>query len=154
PRSSSGPPRLAVSQPEGETPPMEFSVRHADPPDAEAVAAISVHGWQWGYRGLLPDRVLQGLDIAQRAEGWRAVMSAHDRGATVYLAERDGRPVGFVACGPAREPDGDDGTGEVYAIYIEEDAAGTGVGTALLDRAVDDLRARGFDRAELWVLET
>src|SRR6266498_236803 len=52
------------------------------------------------------------------------------------------------------EPAGDERTGEIYAIYQKEDAAGTGVGRALFRGAVEDLWDRGFDRAILWVLET
>jgi GNAT superfamily N-acetyltransferase len=131
-----------------------LSIRPAEPTDAEAVAAVHVHGWHWGYRGLIPDRILDGLDVSERANGWRTIMTAENRTTSVYLAELDGVAVGFVACGPAREPDGDERTGEVYAIYQEEDAAGTGVGQALFRRAVEDLWDRGFDRAMLWVLAT
>ncbi len=131
-----------------------WSIRPAEPADAEAVAAVHVHGWQWGYRGLIPDRILDGLDVSERADGWRAIMTAEDRTANVYLAEWDGRAVGFVSCGSAREPEGDERTGEIYAIYQKEDAAGTGVGRALFRGAVEDLWDRGFDRAILWVLET
>jgi GNAT superfamily N-acetyltransferase len=68
--------------------------------------------------------------------------------------------VGFAAFGP---PDDDPsvpvgsrppaGAGEVYAIYLDERVAGRGVGRALFDRAVGGLRAGGFGRAFLWVLE-
>ncbi|MFL5798059.1 MAG: GNAT family N-acetyltransferase [Actinomycetota bacterium] len=136
---------------------MDFplSIRPANPSDAEAVAAVHVHGWQWGYRGLIPDGILDGLDVSERADRWRTIMTSEDRTASVYLAERGGRVVGFVSCGPARELNADDeSTGEVYAIYQEPDVAGTGVGRALFRRAVEDLWNRGFDRAVLWVLET
>ena len=45
-------------------------------------------------------------------------------------------------------------TGEVTAIYLAESAAGTGLGHELFDRIQDELRAAGFTRGSLWVLET
>ena len=34
------------------------------------IALVHVHGWQWGYRGLLPDAYLNGLSAQRRAEQW------------------------------------------------------------------------------------
>ncbi len=39
-------------------------------------------------------------------------------------------------------------------IYLAQEAAGRGIGRALLAHAVNDLRARRFTRATLWVLGT
>jgi L-amino acid N-acyltransferase YncA len=133
---------------------MPISIRQAGPADAEAVGAVHVRGWQWGYRGQLPDALLAGLDAGQRASRWREIMTAPDPTATVVVAESNGSIVGFASCGPTRDPDGDNHTGEVYAIYVEEESAGTGAGTALLQAVIDDLWARGFHDAMLWVLET
>ena len=59
---------------------------------------------------------------------------------------------------PSAGPTGDDetpaGTGELFAIYLAEHAAGTGIGATLLERAERQLRDEGFSRATLWVLET
>jgi len=132
-------------------------LRRATVDDAEALAGIHVRGWQWGYRKQLPDDYLRDLSVERRAEQWRGWLL--DPGDTsTWVAEDDGgeagRPLGFVAAGPSRDPDPPAGTGEVYAIYVEEDAAGTGAGAALLTHACEWLADRGFDRASLWVLET
>jgi len=132
-------------------------VRPATVDDAEALAGIHVRGWQWGYRGQLPGDYLKELSIERRAEQWRGWLL--DPGDTsTWVAETDReevvRPIGFAAAGPSRDPEPAAGTGEVYAIYLEEEAAGTGAGTALLTHARDWLAAQGFGRASLWVLET
>lgn len=58
--------------------------------------------------------------------------------------------VGFVAVGG--ETDGTDATrGEVYAINVDPDAWGRGVGPALLAAGCDHLRAFGVATAVLWV---
>jgi GNAT superfamily N-acetyltransferase len=127
-------------------------IRDATVDDADAVALVHVHGWQWGYRGLLPDEYLDGLSAERRAEQWRSWLLEPGRTRT-RLAEEDGACVGFAVSGPSRDPGADDDTGEVYAIYVEEEVSGTGVGTELLGSAVAWLTERGFARATLWVLE-
>jgi hypothetical protein len=64
------------------------------PADAQAIAAVHVHSWQWGYRGQIPDEILENLDIAQRARDWLEIMTAPHRTASLYLADRSGLPVG------------------------------------------------------------
>jgi len=132
-------------------------VRRATVDDAEPLARIHVRGWQWGYRGQLPDAYLNGLSIERRAEQWRAWLLDPGDTAT-WVAEDDAEPapraLGFVSAGANRDPHPPPGTGEIYAIYVEEDAAGRGVGAALLRRACGWLAAEGYERGSLWVLET
>jgi GNAT superfamily N-acetyltransferase len=132
-------------------------VRSATVDDAEALAGIHVRGWQWGYRGQLPGDYLNGLSIDRRTEQWRGWLL--DPGATAtWLAEDDAsgvaRPLGFAAAGASRDPDAPADTAEVYAIYVEEGAAGKGVGSALLEHACARIADEGFSHATLWVLET
>jgi len=127
-------------------------IRDATVDDADAVALVHVHGWQWGYRDLLPSEYLDGLSAERRAEQWRSWL-LEPGGTRTRLAEKDGACVGFAVSGPSRDPGADDDTGEVYAIYVEEDAAGTGVGAELLRSAVAWLAQQGFVHATLWVLD-
>jgi GNAT superfamily N-acetyltransferase len=113
---------------------------------------VHVRGWRWGYRDLLPAPFLEGLSIARRTAQWRSWLLDPGRTHT-WVAETDAlAPAGFVAAGPTRDPGEPPGTGEIYALYVEEAVAGAGVGAALLDRATEWLGAQGFSRATLWVL--
>jgi len=122
-------------------------IRRATIADAAAIAGIHVRGWQWAYRGLLPDAVLDGLSVDARAAEWRQWLS--DEAVHTWIAEEGGRAVGFVNCGPT----GEDTVGEIFTIYRERDAVGAGLGRALLAHGMNDLAARGFNEAVLWVLE-
>lgn len=132
----------------------EVTVRRADPADARSIAEVHVRAWRWAYRGMMPDALLDGLSVERREEWWRRAFSPEREGDRVWVAEREGRVVGFVAAGPSRDPDATPETGEVFAIYLEEDVVGTGVGRTLFARAVDDLRADGYRAATLWVLDS
>jgi L-amino acid N-acyltransferase YncA len=125
-------------------------VRRAVPADARAIAEVHVRSWQAGYRGLMPDDVLDGLSVAEREPRWRDGLSD---GSTVFVAEKDGELIGF--CGlsePSRDEDAGEGVAEVASIYIDPRAWRAGAGRALMDVALGHLRAGGWREATLWVL--
>jgi len=129
-----------------------IEVRRAVPDDAAAIAGVHVRTWQVAYRGLMPPEVLDGLSVEQREEMWRQVLTGKED-PSVYVA-LDGRAVvGFCAvAAPARDDDLDDGVAEIGAIYVDPDVWRTGVGRALMDLALADLRAKDWRWVTLWVL--
>lgn len=72
----------------------------------------------------------------------------------MWVAHEQDRPVGFASTGKSRDPRAGPTDAELYAIYLEPDAIGTGRGGHLFGHAIADLVDRGFERAELWVLVT
>lgn len=132
---------------------MTVRIREAEPKDAEAIAGIHVRSWQSAYRGLLTDGYLDGLSVEDRLEQHRGALSAPGEHRT-WVAEEGGRVVGFAVTGPSQDADADQRTGELYAVYLEPDRFGHGIGKRLSDHALRDLRDRGFTTATLWVLET
>jgi GNAT superfamily N-acetyltransferase len=109
-----------------------------------------MRSWQVAYRGHIPDPVLDALPESRE----RRLAQHLARRDTVWVAEEEGAIVGHAAIGPCRDDDQPSGTGEVYAIYLAPEAWGRGIGRELFTKAVDELRAAGFTRATLWVLET
>jgi ribosomal protein S18 acetylase RimI-like enzyme len=126
-------------------------IRWATAADARGIAEVHVASWRHAYRGLLPDGSLDRLSVEQREASWREAF--RDRGAGVFVAEEDGRVIGFASFGPSRDGDAGPEVGEIPAIYVDPSAVGAGVGRALLDAAIEALREAGYRRATLWVLE-
>jgi len=127
-------------------------VRTARPSDAAAMGALVVRAWQTAYRGLMPDDYLDDLTVDDRTDQWTRVLTdERDPARAVFVAEDDdGRVVGFVAVGG--EMDVADATrGQVYALNVDPDSWGHGVGRALLAAGCGHLRAVGFTTAVLWV---
>jgi GNAT superfamily N-acetyltransferase len=123
---------------------MVVEVRRAVPEDAAPIAAVHVRTWQVAYRGLMPDEVLDGLSVAQREEMWRQALSG-EASPSVYVAVEDGVVVGFRAvAAPSRDDDAEDRVAEIGAIYVEPNVWRTGVGRALMDVALADLRGGGW----------
>ena len=82
----------------------------------------------------VPDEVLPRIadDLFERHED-------------VWLAEEDGRPLGFLAIRRSRT----EGWDVLEKIYVEPDAQSRGIGTVLLDKA-KELRPAGL---HLWVFQ-
>ena len=132
---------------------MAVTVRDAVADDARAIAEVHVASWRWAYRGQVPDWILDSLSVDDRRANWERSLSRDEVGVAVAI-DAAGAVVGFVETGPAGDDDADARTGEVYALYLLEHIAGSGVGRALLQRGEDHLRARGYRRSTLWVLES
>jgi ribosomal protein S18 acetylase RimI-like enzyme len=131
---------------------MVVEVRRAVLEDAASIAAVHVRTWQVAYRGLMPEEVLDGLSVEKREENWRRALSAGEVFA-VYVAVEEMGVVGFCAVGaPSRDDDAGKGVAEIGAIYVDPDSWRMGVGRALMDVALADLRAAGWRQVTLWVL--
>lgn len=124
-------------------------VRLALPTDADAIASIHVRAWQAAFRGLVPDSLLDHLAVEHRALAWRGLLLRAE--ATTWVVERGGRVLGFASAAAVGDP-ALGGAGELKALYVEPAELGTGLGHALLERALDGLRAAGHRSAVLWVL--
>ncbi|MEU6243838.1 GNAT family N-acetyltransferase [Streptomyces sp. NPDC047024] len=116
--------------------------------DCHRVSEIRVHGWQRAYRDIVSDAYLDKLSVEEDAELRRARFG---RGEGVNLvAERDGEVLGWAAYGPGREGEVPDGNGELYALYVDPEHLGGGIGRALLTEVAD--RCAAYPRVYLWVL--
>jgi ribosomal protein S18 acetylase RimI-like enzyme len=133
---------------------MPVRIREATPQDAEAISGIHVRAWQAAYRGQLSDEYLDGLRVEDRLEMHRAALGSPPPEYRMWVADDAGRPVGFAVTGKSQDADAEERTAELYAIYLEPEHMGTGLGRALFEHALDDVRQRGFRAATLWVLET
>ena len=121
-----------------------MSIRPYDDHDADAVVRLSLRAWApvfasieqamdpEVYRAFYPD-----WQASQRA-AVEAVCAGPDH--HVWVAERDGAPVGFVAV--VLHPD--DGIGEIYMVAVDPDHQRAGIGTALTEFAVGWIREAGM----------
>lgn len=120
------------------------------------MARIHARSWRATYAGVVPDAVIADVERSQpnRIERWRTVLGDRDlrRGASV-LEER-GRPVGFAFWGPTTASDLSANVAEIFAIYLDPDVIGRGLGRALLSAVVNDIARAHFSAAALWVLAT
>ncbi|WP_432133835.1 MULTISPECIES: N-acetyltransferase family protein [unclassified Streptomyces] len=129
-------------------------VRQMTAADCGHVGSIRVRGWQFAYRGLVPPSYLDALDPAEDADRLRARLARADAGASDLVAEPagTGRIVGWAAHGPYRDGEQRTEDAELYALYVDPDHLGTGVGHTLLQESLRRRAALGHPRMFLWVL--
>ena len=118
------------------------------------IAELAVSGWRAAYAAILPADYLAGLSIEARETAWGQLLdAATNPEMCAWIAELDGVPAGFASCGPPRDSDLARPTAEIYAVYVRPDRLRRGVGRALLETAVGQLRADGAADLVLWVFE-
>lgn len=128
-------------------------MRPATVEDADAIGRVQVETWRVAYRGLMPDEAIAGFDVEARQRLWREGLARVPRpGSATFVAELEGEVVGFASVGRSRDDEGEN-EGELYAIYLHPSRWDQGIGRALLERAEESMRASGFERALLWVME-
>ena len=130
---------------------VPHTIRHAQLGDAERLGAIQVRAWQATYRGVMPDAYLDELDVDDRAAYWRRQVLALLPSQRLKVIVDDGVVVGFAAAGP--EHDGRAASvGELYAINLDPQGWGCGLGRALLRDVTAELVGLGYREAVLWVV--
>jgi GNAT superfamily N-acetyltransferase len=124
---------------------MSVRLRPADEADLSTVGELHYRSRVAAYGDILPPEALTSGSPAAMgewwAERWRWERDTH----RLTVAADGDRVVGFTYIGPS----GDDGVRELYAIHVDPDRVGTGVGRALMQDALTHLG----EHAVLWVLQ-
>ncbi|MBR5343147.1 MAG: GNAT family N-acetyltransferase [Oscillospiraceae bacterium] len=105
-------------------------------------AYVHWKSWQESYAGMVDADYLARMTLEgceEKAFRWRD---------NIFVAKDGARVVGFVGYGKAR---GEEGAGEVFALYVLEEYQHRGVGYALMRRALDELA--GCRVVVLWALK-
>ena len=128
-----------------------FAIREATVNDAEGIARAHTDSWQTSYRGILPDTVLDRIDVGQRAETRRRILRDRSIFQLVAYDITHGDIVGFADAGPARRhvPY----AGELYAIYIVDRAKRYGLGQDMMERVQANFARTDMRSMIVWVLD-
>jgi GNAT superfamily N-acetyltransferase len=126
-------------------------VRRAEGADAEAIADLAVRSWREGFRGIVPDEI--DPEAAWRPDRIEARLAGRPSdGARILVAELGERVAGFILHGRCRDDDAPAAAGEVWALYVDPGHWRAGVGRALVEVSLAELRADGFGEARVWTL--
>ncbi|HUU61402.1 MAG TPA: GNAT family N-acetyltransferase [Acidimicrobiia bacterium] len=130
--------------------PQPVALRDALPGDAPAMAELNVAAWRAFFPGLAPQALLDGMEVEPRVRWWEENLPSVLPVRT-WVAERGGRVIGLTHVGPSRDPDAPEAA-ELYGMYVEPEAVGTGAGRALMAAAFEHFRAGPWEEAILWTL--
>lgn len=127
-----------------------MNIRPATSSDVDAIARTHVLGWQHAYAGILPSDFLASLSTEQRARMWAEAIEKQIQ--RLLVVEVAGQVVGFAAFGPCRDDGAHETDFEIWAIYLQPQYIGFGVGRALWLGALASMKLMGATRVTLWVL--
>jgi GNAT superfamily N-acetyltransferase len=124
------------------------SIRLAELQDAHAISHVHIQSWRTTYAGLVPAEYLASLNEEARGLVWQDLLTRD----TTYIAEIEGKVVGFAHGGPLRESVGDYDA-ELYSTYLLKEVQGRGLGRKLLGAVSGALKEKNFRSMLVWVLE-
>ena len=128
---------------------MYDSIRTATAADAADFAYVLCESWKAAYRDILtPERLADQTDLARRTAFFERLLP--DPGC--FLARDGGNPCGICSVSPERSGELP-GWGELVSLYTLPAYWGSGLGRALMDRALDALAAAGYANVCLWAFE-
>jgi GNAT superfamily N-acetyltransferase len=107
------------------------------------------------HHGFDSRRFLAPGDNPEEGYGWFLGEQLGDADVVLLVAERGGDVVGYVYAGlePLSWKELRGPAGFVHDVVVEQGARHTGVGSALLNAAMEWLRERGAPRVVLWTAE-
>ncbi|MDR4887476.1 GNAT family N-acetyltransferase [Fredinandcohnia sp. QZ13] len=111
---------------------MNFSIRKMHHEDTKQVQDVAKTTWNATYEGIIPLEVQDNfLKSAYNDERMKQRLEQ----SFLFVAEVDGRVVGFANFSPVRE----DGKVELGSIYLYPEYQDKGIGSALLQQGIKDL---------------
>jgi GntR family transcriptional regulator len=122
-------------------------LRPATPADAAALAEVFVTTWRRNYRSVVPDDVIDALDLNEIAQ-WLEGLVTTAQQSTLLLEAPEGTVLGFVRFGAESS---DPRNGHIHALYVHGDHGGRGFGRKLLRSGIAGLQRSGYDVVTLWV---
>ena len=132
----------------------EVLIRPGVASDAAELANAHLNSWRESYQGLVPESYLNRLPLSFRGrmKFWEFLFNEAKDSATFVAESPENGIVGFSSVGDARDPDYE-GWGELAAIYLLNQFKSKRIGTALLQMAFENLKARDFKKYYCWVIE-
>lgn len=111
---------------------MAYVIRKMQQEDIKQVQDVAKTTWNATYEGIIPSEVQENfLKSAYNNERMKQRLER----STLFVAEVEGRVVGFANFSPVRE----DGKVELGAIYLYPEQQSNGLGSALLQKGIKEL---------------
>lgn len=112
---------------------MDYTIRKMRKKDILSVQDVAEKSWNATYEGIIPQQIQANfLQSAYSAK----MMKRRLKDTHIFVSEVDGKIVGFANYSPVS----DDGKVELAAIYLYPEQQGKGIGTALLNAGVEQLK--------------
>lgn len=108
------------------------------------LANIMIAAWRSAFRGILEDTVIEQYTGFENCKAMFTQILTSGEG-TIYLASLDSKPMGLLCwLGESRD------AARIEGLLTCPEAWGKGVGAALMERALSDIKAAGYSSVHVW----
>lgn len=114
--------------------------------DRMMISRVYELSWKFAYKGIIPQDYLDSIPEGR----WAPNLDREGRSTLVCV---DGGEIVGTSSFCATRFDQFPGWGEIVSIYLLPEQIGKGCGRALMDAALAALKAQGYEKVFLWVLE-
>jgi ribosomal protein S18 acetylase RimI-like enzyme len=112
---------------------MEFTIRKMQKNDIQQVQQVAKKSWNTTYKGIIPLAIQENfLSSAYNDD----MMQKRLKVSFLYVSEVEGKIIGFANFSPVKEG----GEAELGAIYLYPEYQRKGIGTALLQEGINNLK--------------
>lgn len=125
-----------------------IQIRQARSHDSYAIRRVNRMAWRAAYHHIYTGDEIDGL-FQSRLRQHGSWVIKRDQKIGTFVAENDGRVVGFIGISSLLNDD----AGEVTTLYVHPEYQGMGVGRQLWEHALYQLSEAGCSSAWVWVLE-
>lgn len=127
----------------------EIVVRKADENDVAALAEILVKSFRTAFAEIISSETIDRCSNEENCRNMFAAICASGEG-QFYIAKLDGRP-----CGELYWRDGDEleNSAHIVAIHSLPETWGCGIGKAMVETAMEDIRQAGKKNLYLWAFK-
>ena len=126
-----------------------FPVRLATVRDSKAIAALHNATVKEAFKGMLGDVDVPIMALDKRQAYWREAIEYAEP--QVQVALHGECIVGFVGYDRSRDDGSKQTMGEIWAVYVDADFLGLGVGLSLWDSAREGLIEEGCTDVSIWL---
>ena len=119
--------------------------------DEHGIALAHMRAWQAAYRGIVSDKFLDAMRVADRITRWREILQ--NPACKLLVAKQATETLGFVSFGRSRETNAKTTDGEIWTMYVCPSSWRGGVGKSLMNEALAWLGQEGFKTVSVWVLK-
>jgi len=126
-----------------------MNIRSVTQSDIDQVAPMHMNAWREAYRGIFPKPVLEQLKPKDFSEKWNSWLKEPLR--VNWIAQFKDNFSGFISFGNA-EKTNIESSWEIFALYIDPDSWGQGIGKSLMTSCMDFLKDKEIAQVRLWVV--
>ena len=131
---------------------MGLLIRYAGKEDIDVLASVHSQSLRAAYKDIIPDDILNNdFSIERRKLGF--IRELEVKKPFNAVAFDSGNPVGLLSFGDSRHIEISEDSIELWRIYLLPKYWGIGFGEELFNWGMSEIKARGYMKVILWVLE-